>query len=1128
MTPTRARSRLLPARLVQALCLIALAFPALSRADVTGEIFNFTHNQQPAYLHLRVLDDQGIHAEYGLGTGPASDGAIYHSPMVLKADGDYPGPGSYERGGNRITTPGMRLDVDAASGCVDVATPAGEAITTICPWGLDFDSGRGLSLSRTHIENAYGVAQWFNKQRIGQSDGDWLTQGWFSTDNGIGNAFSGFPGDHPDAWGANSQVQFPVLQAIAEPASFSFFFDNVYKQDWRFGDDWIEVRNTPRDDNGPVPVSDPAVRFYLFVDERLLDVRQHYMDLVGTPPVPPRKAFGLWLSEFGFDNWGEIDWKLYGDTNRPGLRNAGFPVDGVVLDLQWYGSVERNSPDTRMGSLEWDPGRFPDPDQNIARLGDDHIGLVTIEQSYVGKNRWAYDQLSHRGAANDTNGAGWLIHYCNSNTPIEFSDWFGQVGMIDWSEPGAGAWFHQFKRKPNLIDKGILGHWTDLGEPERYYTNACYDNAEASRFRHTDIHNLYNFLWHRSIYDGYVADGVDRRPFLLARAGAPGIQRFGAAMWSGDITSRLDALANHWNAQMQMSMAGIDYYGSDIGGFWRLSVWTDTAVDPGRLPSTDDLYTQWYAASAWTDVPLRPHTYNCGFDPRFLDYPGCPAEGAQAYETSPAWIGTPDHVESHRFATQQRYALMPYYYSLAHEAFDNGLPVVAPPVIWFEDDPNLREMGHQKMVGKDLLVALVAHHGQYLRNVYLPAGRWADYHTGAWTESSGQWTPEINIWATGKLILPVFVREGTILPMMAVDDATEDAFGHRADGTLNTDLILRIYPAAAGAGPSSFRLWEDDGTTVADYDARTKRPSYARRSTLISQSVNAAGNRLAVEIAAAEGDLSVGPASRNNDIHVFTDALSATAVSLDGSPLAEAASPVAMDSQPSGWADLGNGEIRIKTGERSVASATQVVIDLDQQQTCEPNCPSDIQRTIIFMHRETIPGEDLYLRGGLDHDQAAARGVPCTPENKACAIPITHRAFTGDPNRQSDRFLDWYGAEPGQPSAAGSPLVWTTNAWPAEWGAKRTVEADGYGETPLNHWGPHYWMLDVDMDCARTVDGWFELKSFVVTNGAERWEDNVDQDSAGQPYRSNNHFGRCGKVNVFDFGQSTAIVEDLP
>lgn len=190
--------------------------------------------------------------------------------------------------------------------------------------------------------------------------------------------------------------------------------------------------------------------------------------------------------------------------------------------------------------------------------------------------------------------------------------------------------------------------------------------------------------------------------------------------------------------------------------------------------------------------------------------------------------------------------------------------------------------------------------------------------------------------------------------------------------------------------------------------------------------------------------------------------------------------------------------------------------------------PSDVQRTVIFIQAQTASGQDMFVRGGIDHGYAASNlGLNCTSNNYACAIPIVHnnlRNSTTAPWKSGDNFLDWYGTESGQSgSAAGSAMDWTTNSWPAPWGAEKTVAIDGFGTEPLNIWGQHYWMLDVQMDCSKTVNGWFELKAF-VQNG-QGWEGNIQQPNA--PYPSNNHFAQCGKINQFDFDQSSVNIRDF-
>jgi len=191
---------------------------------------------------------------------------------------------------------------------------------------------------------------------------------------------------------------------------------------------------------------------------------------------------------------------------------------------------------------------------------------------------------------------------------------------------------------------------------------------------------------------------------------------------------------------------------------------------------------------------------------------------------------------------------------------------------------------------------------------------------------------------------------------------------------------------------------------------------------------------------------------------------------------------------------------------------------------------SSWKRTIIFMYGETETGQDMFIRGGVDWDYSKnVRGVNCDPEQGGnkwdCAIPIKHlnlKNNTTAPWKTGDDFLDWYGNEDDQSSESkGSALDWTTNSWPSDWGSPTPYYAvNGYGETSLNNWGHHYWIMEVNMDCSKTVNGWFELKSF-ISNGAG-WEGEINQQNT--PYTSKNHFARCGYKNVFRRNENSVVV----
>jgi len=862
----------------------------------------FTSNHQ--YLVVETLNNDLMHFEYSaIGTAPVS--TLYSSPMIQKTA--YPGASVYTQTGNAIETSDIKLAVDPQSLCLSLSYKI-KPLTTVCPQNLAQD-WKGLSISQNQITSVYGLGQQFKV--LGSADGDWL-QHKVREAQPAGQAQSHGNGFMPFGQaGMVGNVQFPVIYALGDnDLNYALFLDNVYKQNWDFTSDPWQVR-----------MWGDQIRFYLMAGDSLPVLRHDYMELVGTQPVPPKKAFGLWVSEFGYKNWDQVE-KL-----KTGLRQDTFPLDGFVLDLQWFGGVTANSPDSSMGKLDWDLKNFPDPKTHISAQAADNIGLVAIEESYVNQNTNTYAQMQAQGS---------LFAYARSNNQcnpatqpsIILNDWFGQAAMIDWSNPAAGQWIQHNRRLPNLINNGITSHWTDLGEPEKYDPSACYHGVEVNtsgpKNTHGDIHNLYAFLWNQSIYDGYRQSTVDKRPFIISRSGAPGSDRFGVAMWSGDIGSNLNLLASHMNSQMHMSFSGIDYYGSDIGGFRREGM-PYNANHSGNLQYQDELYTQWFANGAWFDVPVRPHTDNS-------------FQKMLRYETAPDLVGD---VKSNLANIRQRYELIPYYYSLAYRAYLSGEPVVPPLVFYYQDDPQVRQIGHEKLIGRDLLVGVVAKHGEYARDIYLPRGRWVNYHTRDWFD--GQWVSQFPTYIDGIFRLPVFARAGAIIPMMQVDANTHDAFGH---GNAQNDLIVQVY---ADVAASRFTLYEDDGTTV-NYGADT-RPLYQTRTTAISQQQT--GSTVTVSINAAAGSYPGAVTQRNNIVKLIVQDVRAVSVELDGKILPQQTSASFSNA---GWYNTGKNLVLIKSGISDVSTGKTFTITL---QAVTPATTANL----VCDNGWTVPGEAIYAVG---------------------------------------------------------------------------------------------------------------------------------------------------------------------
>lgn len=838
-----------------------------------------------SYLIVEVLDDDLVHFELSeVSPSPGSEEPILTTPQV--ADVDYPGPTAFEHDGNTVRTPGMRIDVDEESLCLTVHDSARTPeliLHTLCPRNLE-DDWKGLTITQEGMTHAYGLGQQFFEG--GSADGDWVGRTRTPGDQ-FGNAMAYDPDNGPVG-----NTQIPVLFALGEGTEgYGILLDHVYKMEWDLtGDPWT------------VETWGDEIRWYVMTGPDLKDLRRDYMELTGHPPVPPRSTFGLWMSEFGFRNWGEIDEQL------ARLRSGGFPVDGFVLDLFWFGGVEAGSDNTSMGSLTWDTDAFPDPAERISSYADDGLGLMLIEESYVGRGLAEHSDLEERG---------YLVRDgCADCPPVYLTenDWWGRGGMIDWTDENAGDYWHDSRRQP-LIEDGIVGHWLDLGEPEMYSSDDWVHGIFPGNHAHADYHNIYNLSWAESVARGYERAESSQRPFILTRSGAAGIQRHGTAMWSADIGSRLPALAAQQNAHMHMSMSGVDYYGSDIGGFRREMLDTDL----------DELYTQWFANGAWFEVPIRPHTENL----------------CDCHETSPAAIGD---IDSNLANLRQRYELTPYYYSLAHRAHRDGEPVIPPMVYHYQDDPEVREMGHQKLIGEDILVGVVAGEGERQRNMYLPEGRWINYHTNESILSEGEWIEDVPVYINGTFRLPTFAKAGAILPMMHVDENTANTHGDRLSGDARDELIVRTF---ADPAESSFTLFEDDGNTTSYEEG-------AVRVTELSQQL--VGSTATVTVNAAQGTYVGAESSRDTVVELIVEDTQASTVTLNGQPLNRYANQEAFEAADTGWYNAGGNLIVAKTGHHDVTADKVFEFLLE-----EP--PVSIE--FVCENGQTDFGQSVYAVGGV-------------------------------------------------------------------------------------------------------------------------------------------------------------------
>lgn len=781
-------------------------------------------------VRVEALEENLFRFEYCPAGEKPAERTIASSPMIARRN--FTGPRAHEKmSANDISTGEARVQVATSS--LDAAFSRAACGDDLSWEGLfdlkavEVSEGRCVFvIDAPSMTHAYGLGEQFD--RAADANGDWIGRVRIPGCE-FGNRMVPFKG------GAVGNAMFPVLYMLGKDGrACALFLDDLSALKWDFSRRPWRVETTGS-----------KLRGYVLTEEGIDELRRKYMELVGRPPVPPRAAFGLWISEYGYDDWNELEDKL------ASLRKAEFPVDGFILDLQWFGGVKPGGEKSRMGYLAWDTAKFPDARARISKLRQrEGIGIIPIEESYITRGLAEHKRLSDQG----------YLAKSSDGQPLFLKSWWGHGGMLDWTNPAAGDLWHDWKRQP-LIQDGIVGHWTDLGEPEDYDANASYYGVPGGGTRHRDVHNYYNFAWAEGIHRGYQRNRAETRPFIMSRSGVSGIQRFGAAMWSGDLGSNMPSLNMHFNTQLHMAMAGVDYYGSDIGGFHR------TALDGDMR----ELYTQWFAAGAALDVPVRPHTSNT--DNRF--------------ETAPDRIGD---LMSNLANIRRRYELIPYIYSLAHRAYGSGEPVFPPPFYHYPADGRLRRIGDQKMIGPHLMVGLAAEYGRRARDVYLPEGTWFDWHTDDRIQSAGQLVSDVPLYRDALFTLPLYAASGAIVPLAHVDGQTMNSHGMRRDGTRRDELIVRVFE---GDRRSEFTLFDDDGWSTAYQRGEVQRTLLEHKSDHDGVDFLIGGSR---------GDYAGAPSMRGGVVRLTTRGRPQCAgVTLNGRSLTRFATQEELDAAPSGW-----------------------------------------------------------------------------------------------------------------------------------------------------------------------------------------------------------------------------------
>jgi len=466
--------------------------------------------------------------------------------------------------------------------------------------------------------------------------------------------------------------------------------------------------------------SRPDLEYFVLLGEPR-DIMESVFYLSGTSPLFPKWALGFINSEWGMD---ETELREIVAT----YRERGIPLDTFTLDVDWLDWGKGD-----YGNFRWNDGQFPNGASGVLARDMRALG---VHLTAILKPRLHTETAEGKHAAD----RGFLIPgrdpYVDHLTERMSND-------VDFTNPEAASWY--FEQIEPTIASGIAGFWNDEAD--------------------TTEDPLQHLFMQKTLYTGQ-RDRHSRRVWSINRNFYLGAQRYAYGLWSGDIHSGFDSMAQQRARMLSAVNNGAVKWGMDTGGF------------DGSNPSPEN-YARWIQFSAFTPI-FRVHA-------------------TQNMQRQP-WVFGPVAEAAAKKAIRLRYQLLPYIYRYEYEAYRTGLGIVRPLFYDEPDDDALVDYVDAWMFGDYLLVAPIVEEGQSRKEIYLPSGVWYDFWTGKRHVGPRTLLHPCDVVSWDDI--PLFVRSGAILPM-------QEPMNYVGEKPVEA-LILHLYPAEE---ESSFDLYEDDGET---------------------------------------------------------------------------------------------------------------------------------------------------------------------------------------------------------------------------------------------------------------------------------------------------------------------------
>ena len=530
----------------------------------------------------------------------------------------------------------------------------------------------------------------------------------------------------------------------------------------------------------------PDYDLYLLSGENENAICKEFRTLIGRSYIPPRWAFGLAQSRWGYKTEEDVR-----EVARQ-YKEHDLPLDMICMDIEYMQDY---------ADFTVNKERFPDLAKLSADLKAQGIRLVPIIDAGV------------RIDPNDPTCTEGLEkgYFCKKadGTPFVAAVWPGKAYFADFLRPEVREWFgHKYKA---LTDCGIEGFWNDMNEPSLFYSPerlraflndmaalrekdnieqeeffprviggamglmnspadyaSFYHEVDGRKVRHDQVHNLYGGSMTRAAGEAFADLRPGQRTLLYSRSSFIGSHRYGG-IWLGDNNSSWAQLLANIQMMPSVQMCGFLYSGADLCGF--------------SSDTTPDLALRWLEFGLLTPL-MRNHS----------------AVGTRMQE----YYRFPEVLPAVRNMIRLRYALLPYLYSEFMKAALENTSYFRPLAFDYPDDPDAREVEDQLLLGEGLMAAPVYIQNAHGRHVYLPEPMKL-LRLRAVDDYDEEILPAGHHYircALDEVLL--FLRPGHIVPVAQPANNTSEL----------DDASLTLWSFLPDGESAEYRMYRDDGVTT--------------------------------------------------------------------------------------------------------------------------------------------------------------------------------------------------------------------------------------------------------------------------------------------------------------------------